>query len=42
MQRVSRRLDKLDEVFNPPRRPPKLFRVLVSGVSSPAPLANGT
>jgi hypothetical protein len=42
MQRVSRRLDKLDEIFNPPRRPLKVFRVLVSGASSPETLGNPT
>jgi len=41
MQRVSRRLDRLDAVFNPPKQPHKLFRVVVSRVS-PGTLANST
>lgn len=39
---MSRRLDRLDAVFKPPQQSPKLFRVLVSRVSSLAPLANAT
>lgn len=42
MQKVIRRLDRLDEIFNPPRRPHKVLRVVVSGVCSPATLANST
>jgi hypothetical protein len=42
MQRVSRRLDRLDAVFNPPQQPPKLFRVVVSRVSCPGALAKST